>query len=208
MGYNRINRNLRTLVDHLGLDIESIADEIDKSLYAMQDIELPLETRANICHLLYNIRENAESWSSYVAGYNEATIVDHDEAEDKIKKLEAIVLNQRGKIQELKDENDKLLDIVKYTKAGELIELFETRLDLLVKSEANRIKISKQGKGSQSFKYNKNTSDQELINYYINNGYKIDKQMIDHFGQLGGLNTFQGIKLRLQSLGVYRGRKK
>ena len=120
------------------------------------------------------------------------------ELNEKINKLE----NLLNKYYTLPAGNNRI---------DELLEVIERNVKSLAVSEymkSNKFKEKSKRTGEMSNRFNHAVSNDELIRLYEANGYKLTKDIVDYFNAKGANITYYGLRKRLITIGVWKGKQK
>lgn len=97
------------------------------------------------------------------------------------------------------------------SKINELLELLERNVKSLAVSEymrSNKFKEKSKRTGEMSNRFNHAVGNDELIRLYEANGYKLTNDIVDYFNAKGANMTYYGLRKRLITIGVWKGKQK
>ena len=198
---------------------------VDKQLKRAEEIgdESLVETLSYTMASLDNLRRTGEEILKYfrlininynIDSSNNRAISDINSSfTNGINKLEAYNKSILREINELKNviEIYNNNNTAGTSNINELIELVKRNVNHIaygeyLKSGKHREKLKKTGK--ESLRFNHLVDNEELVELYKKHGYKLDKEILQHFKAKGADMTYDGLRKRLIAIGIWKGKQK
>ena len=217
-------RDLKNMLSDLMSTVNISHVLVDKQIKRAEEIgdESLIEALSYTMASLANIRRMGEEIFKYFrlininynidSSNNRAISNINSSFTNGINKLEAYNKSILREIKELKN----VLKMYYNNTAGtsninELIELVKRNVNHIaygeyLKSDKHREKLKKTGK--ESLRFNHLVDNEELVELYKKHGYKLDKEILQHFKAKGANMTYNGLRKRLIDIGIWKGKQK
>lgn len=152
---------------------------------------------------LFNLAASFGIISDWIEYYRQVQEVIIDESENNQ------TLKERIKyLENLNNYKDEVMNNLVKNNGEALrnaLELIEENAKLIAASKGNREK-QRVARGANSNKFIQEIDNDELVSLYSKAGYKLTKEILEYYNSKTSV-TYQGLKVRLQSLGVWKGRE-
>lgn len=198
---NTILNNLRRELDRIESTdyyIELIA-KLDQVSLMETDKEIVDSIKIGLASFIFDLKDFKDYWSNYCRIYSEAVEKDVDDANSELEQLRIKYNTLIGRYKQLLSKEEQLNKQIETL--DETIKILQKNTKLIAGSVGARKRMVA---NTQPVALKTNIKDDELIEVYKNNGYKITEEMLKYFNKKEKI-TYDGLRKRLQRLGIWKG---